>query len=330
MRIVFMGTPQFSVPALERLIESEHQVVAVYTQPDRVAGRRRVPAPSLVKRTALEHSLEVLQPVKLRDPAEVERLAALKPDIIVAAAFGQLLPQSVLDIPNFGCLNIHPSLLPRYRGASPIAAAILAGDEKTGVSIMLMDAGLDTGPILSQSLVTIELQDTTGSLTINLAQAGARLLAETLPLWFDHLLTPQPQDERSASYTTLISKDEGEIDWHLAAIEIWRRVRAFNPWPGCYTWWQGKLLKILEAIPFSPFPRQERTEPGKVVSIGDEAKASARLGGSEEVKIGVETGDGVLGLLQVQLEGKRALPAAEFLRGQKGFVGGLLGSKTLS
>jgi methionyl-tRNA formyltransferase len=317
MRVVFMGTPEFSVPALEQLVQSEYEVVAVYTQPDKLGGRGRVPAPSPVKRAALEHGLEVLQPATLRDPAEVEGLAALKPDVIVVAAFGQILPQSVLDIPGFGCLNIHPSLLPTYRGASPIPAAILAGDKDTGVTIMLMDAGMDTGPILSQIVVGIEAEDTTASLTIKLARAGAGLLVETLPLWFDRYLTPQPQDEGRASYTTPITKEDGAIDWRLSANEIWRRVRAFYPWPGCYTRWQGKLLRIHEAVPLH---KKGITVPGRVIALASRQPAV----------VGVETGDGILGLLSVQLEGKRALPAVEFLRGQRGFVGDILGSETES
>ena len=313
MRIVFMGTPEFSVPALEMLVKSEHILVAVYTQPDKSKGRGRIPITSPVKRVALEHGLEVLQPVSLRDHTEIERLAALKPDVIIVAAFGQILPQSVLDVPGFGCLNIHPSLLPKYRGASPIPAAILAGDGETGVTIMLMDAGMDTGPILAQSTVEIEPYDTTASLTPKLAEAGARLLAETLPLWLDRLLTPQPQEESGASYTYPITKNEGAIDWQLSADEIWRRVRAFDPWPGCYTRWQGRSIKILEAVPLH---KKGDVVPGRVVAL-ESGQAAA---------VGVETSDGVLGLLSIQLEGKRAIPVTDFLRGQRGFVGDMLGS----
>ncbi len=316
MRIVFMGTPEFSVPALEQLLQSDHQVVAVYTQPDKLVGRGRVAAPPPVKRVALEHGLEVLQPVRLREPAEVERLSAIKPDAIIVAAFGQILPQSLLDIPEYGCINIHPSLLPRYRGATPIPSAILAGDEETGATIMLMDAGMDTGPILSQIVVDIETQDTTESLGIRLARAGAKLLMETLPLWLDRLLTPQPQDESVATYTAAISKDDGVIDWRSGSSEIWRQVRAFYPWPGSHTRWQGKLLKIVGAVPLQ---REGSLEPGRVIALAPGQPAVA----------GVETGEGVLGLLTVQLEGKRAMTAAEFLRGQSGFVGDILGGETL-
>jgi methionyl-tRNA formyltransferase len=315
MRIVFMGTPTFSVPALEYLVKSEYQVVGVYTQPDRPTGRGRTLEQSPVKKLALEHSLEVFQPVGLRNAEEVLRLAALNPDLILVAAFGRILPQGVLDIPPFGCLNIHPSLLPKYRGATPIPSAILGGDKETGVTIMLMDAGMDTGPIVSQIIVGVEPEDTTESLSSRLAQAGMRLLAETLPPWFDRSLKTQPQDGSKATYTTPITKEDGIISWQMSAEEISRRVRAFCPWPGCYTRWQGKLLKILEAVALH---KEQNLSPGKVVAL-----APGQL-----AVVGVETGDGVLGLLRVQLEGKRALTAAEFLSGQRTFVGSMLGSKS--
>ncbi len=311
MRIVFMGTPEFGVPALEQLTKSEHRVVAVYTQPDRPVGRGRISTPSAVKRTALAHGLPVFQPPSLKATAEVERLAELKPDVIVVAAFGQLLSQQVLDIPPFGCLNVHPSLLPRHRGASPIPAAILGGDEQTGVTIMLMDVGLDTGPILAQKAIPIEPEDTTQSLGAKLAQLGAELLGQTLPRWLDRCLTPQPQDEENATYSRPIAKGEGEIDWHLSAIELWRRVRAFYPWPGCYTRWRGKQLKLLHTIPLSG---GQGLEPGRVISLLPEQGAV----------FGVATGSGILGLRRVQLEGRRAMTAEEFLRGQRGFIGELL------
>ncbi len=315
MRIVFMGTPGFSVPALEYLVKSEYRVAGVYTQPDRPTGRGRTLEQSPVKKIALEYGLEVFQPVKLRNSEEVQRLAALKPDLILVAAFGQILPQSVLDIPPFGCLNIHPSLLPRYRGATPIPSALLDGDKETGVTIMLMDAGTDTGSIVSQIIVGIEPQDTTESLSNRLAQAGVRLLAETLTLWFDRSLKPQPQDGSKATYTTPITKEDGVINWQMSAEEISRRVRAFYPWPGCYTWWQGKLLKILEAVALH---KDRDLSPGKVIALAPGQPAA----------VGVETGEGVLGLIRIQLEGKRALTAAEFLLGQRTFVGSTLGSKS--
>lgn len=310
MQVVFMGTPEFAVPTLDALFHSEHQIVAVYTQPDKPAGRGREPVPTPAKRAALGYGLPVWQPPSLRQPEEVERLTKLRPEVIVVSAFGQLLPQNILDIPPFGCLNIHPSLLPRYRGSSPIAAAILAGDEITGVSIMLMDKGMDTGPLLAQQQISISSQDTTGSITTKLSQLGAQLLIQTLPLWLGGRLTPQPQDNEKATYSKLISKKDGEIDWQLPAIELWRMARAFQPWPSCYTTWRGKQLKIIQALPLS----RENGEPGRVIG----------LKGVPDTPVGVQSGKGVLGLLQVQLEGKRAMRAEEFLQGQRGFIGALL------
>jgi len=309
MRIVFMGVPEFAVPALERLILGEHQVVAVYTQPDKPAGRGRVPTFPPVKRAALEHGLEVRQVESFAEAGAIASLAQLSPDVIVVVAFGQILPPQVLTIPPFGCINLHPSLLPRHRGPTPIPAAILAGDDWTGASIMLLDEGIDSGPILAQRRVAIAPQDTTDSLTRKLAQIAAQLLEETLPRWLSHLLTPQPQRKEEATYTKLLSKEEGEIDWQIPAPQIWRRVRAFYPWPGCYTTWQGKMLKIVEAVPL----RGERGEPGRVVSL-------------DRGEVGVQSGAGILRLLRVQLEGRREMSAEEFLRGHRAFIGALLTS----
>jgi len=306
-----MGSPEFAVPPLEHLLASQYQVVAVYTQPDKPAGRGRTLVSPLVKRTALAWQLPVVQPVSLKEARVVEQLAGFAPDVIVVSAFGQILPEEVLALPRFGCLNIHPSLLPRFRGASPVASAILAGDEFTGVSIMVMDEGLDTGPILTRAQIPILAPDTTGSLTTKLSWLGSRLLLEVLSHWFRSELAPQPQDEAEATYCTEITKKEGEIDWHQPAIALWRRVRAFNPWPGCYTMWRGRRLKIIEAVPLL----QERTlKVGQVVVLPEGSK----------VGFGVGTGEGVLGVLRVQLEGKQALYAAEFLRGQREFLEAVL------
>jgi len=305
-----MGTPEFSVPPLEHLIVNHYQVVAVYTQPDKPSGRGRSLVPSPVKRAAVNLNLPVMQPANLKQAAVVAQLRSFAPDVIVVAAFGQILPQSVLDIPTYGCINIHPSLLPKYRGASPVVAAILAGDEFTGVSIMLMDKGLDSGPILARAQIPISARDTTGSLITKLSLLAAQLLLEVLVYWLRDELTPQPQNEAEATYCSLITKEEGEIDWHLPAIDIWRRVRAFQPWPGSYTRWLGKRLEIIEAVPLA---QEVALEVGQVV-------APERLGAA----FGVQTGDGILGVLKVQLEGKRATSAAEFLRGQRQFIGAVL------
>jgi methionyl-tRNA formyltransferase len=311
MRIIFMGTPEFAVPALERLIGSGYQVAAVYTQPDKAAGRGRVVEEPPVKKAALQHNLTVLQPDNFKSAETKLRLFELKPDAIVVAAFGQILPRSVLEIPAFGCINIHPSLLPKYRGVAPVPAAILNGDEFTGVSIMLMDKGIDTGPVLTAVHVPVLPQDTTETLMQKLANTSAQLLLDTLPGWFRKEITPQPQNNAEASYTKMLTKEAGEIDWKLPAAQIWRQVRAYQPWPGSFTRWQGKQLKILEAVSLSG---EGASEPGTVVPVKTEGAA-----------FGVITGDGILGLKRVQMEGKKAVAADEFLRGQRQFIGAKLG-----
>lgn len=312
MRVVFMGTPEFAVTPLERLVLDDYQVAAVYTQPDSAAGRGRHLAASPVKRVALELSLPVVQPERLKDASVLERLTSFHPDVIVVAAFGQILPAPVLALPPKGCVNIHPSLLPKFRGASPVSAAILAGDDFAGVSIMLMDAGLDTGPVLAQAQIAISRQDTTGSLTAKLSLVSAQMLLEVLPRWVNGELTPRPQEEGEATYTEMLSREDSEIDWRLPATAIWRQVRAFQPWPGCYTLWRGKQLKIIEAV---PLPTERNAQEGQVVAV--------KNGG-----FGVATGEGMLGILKVQLEGKRAMSAAEFLRGQPQLIGAVLPSRT--
>lgn len=311
MRVVFMGSPQFAVPPLEYLVLGEYEVAAVYTQPDRTGGRGRALVASPAKQAALALGLSVVQPASLKEAAAVEQLAGFKPDLIVVAAFGQILPKPVLELPRLGCLNVHPSLLPRFRGASPVAAAILAGDEFSGVSIMLLDEGMDSGPVLARAKIPVSAQDTTASLTDKLSLLGARLLGEVLVGWTRGELSPQPQDEAKVSYCGPITKEEGEIDWHLSALEIWRRVRAFYPWPGCYTRWRGKQLKIIEAV---PLPQAKTAKVGEVVALTSGAG------------FGIGTGDGTLSVLKVQLEGKQVLSAAEFLRGQRDFVGAVLPS----
>lgn len=307
-----MGTPEFAVPPLEHLILNRHQVMAVYTQPDRPAGRSRRLVSSPVKEAARLWNLPVVQPVSLKRAEVVAQLAEFAPDVIVVAAFGQILPPSVLDLPRYGCINIHPSLLPRFRGASPVAAAILAGDEFTGVSIMLMERGLDTGPVLSRAQIAILAEDTTGSVSDKLSRIAARLLQEVLVRWVQGAITPQPQNEAEATYCGVITRDEGEIDWHLPAIDIWRRVRAFQPWPGCYTKWRGKQLKIIDAVPLS--------EEGAVGRVAALSPAVGRPG----AVFGIGSGEGILGVCRVQLEGKRVMPAAEFIRGQRQFIGATL------
>jgi len=312
VRAIFMGTPEFAIPCLEHLMLGRYEGIAVYTQPDKLGGRGRSPISSPVKKAAETLKLPVVQPVSLKSADVVKQLAGFHPDVIVVAAFGQILPQSVLDIPRYGCINVHFSLLPRFRGASPVASSILAGDAFTGVSIMLMDRGLDTGPVLVRAAIPISAWDTTGSLTSKLSQVAARLLQELLARWLRGEITPQAQNEAEATLSNTISKEEGEIDWQLPAVDLWRRVRAFHPWPGCYTRWQGKQLKIIGAV---PRPDTGTLEVGQVVALEKDGAA-----------FGVCTGDGTLGVSKVQLEGKRAMSADDFLRGQRQFIGVILPS----
>jgi len=310
VRTIFMGTPQFAVTILESLLSSPYRVLAVYTQPDKPVGRGRQVAFPPVKRLALEHGIPVIQAQTLKSSEVLEKLASFQPELIIVAAFGYILPPEVLSLPRFACLNVHPSLLPRHRGPSPVANTILCGDELTGVTIMLMDSGMDTGPILAQEKVGISFMDTTGSLSSRLADVGAKLLLETLPNWLGGQLEPQAQEESQATYSKLTTSEDAAIDWHLSAVELWRRIRAYNPWPGCYTWCQGKRLKIHEA---TPVEGMAEGEIGAVIAL------------EEPPRVGVITGRGILGLGQVQLEGKRKMSIEDFVRGKRDFIGSILG-----
>ena len=307
-RLVFVGTPRFGEVVLGALI-GRYEIAAVVTQPDRKAGRGRRVAVSPVKALALAQGIPVLQPESLRRAEALEQVRQLAPLAIVVAAFGQLLPPAVLAMPPRGCVNVHASLLPRFRGAAPIPAAILSGDKETGVTIMLMDEGLDTGPILSQAAVPIEADDTTGSLTEKLATLGGQLLVETLAPWLRGDIQPRRQDESQATYAGSLRRQDGRIDWHEPAALIARRCRAFSPWPGAFTYWEGRELKVLRARAWEG--EAAMAAPGHVVQ-------------EDEAGIAVATGNGLLVLRELQLAGRRPLPASDFARGQRGFVGSLL------
>ena len=313
MSIVFIGTPEFAVPSLRRLAAAGHTISAVVTQPDRPAGRGRRLTPPPVKLAAEQLGLPVLQPPTLRDAAVLEQLRALNPETMVAVAYGQILRQELLDIPPRGVLNVHPSLLPRHRGASPIAGAILAGDNETGVTIMLMDAGMDSGPILTQRGVPLSPDETTGTLTASLAELGADLLAETLPRWLAGDIKPQPQDASKATVTRLIKKEDGATDWSLPAIEISRRVRAYNPWPGATTTLNGEQLHIWRA---SPQDGSSGEPPGTIVVPPAELIDPALI---------VQTGEGLLTIHELQRAGRKPLSAGDFLRGTRKIIGQRLG-----
>jgi len=296
LRIVFAGTPDFSVPPLRALIAAGHQLVGVYTQPDRPAGRGRKLTPSPVKAEALSAGIPVYQPASLKDADAQRELAALRPDLMVVVAYGLLLPQSVLDIPRLGCINIHASLLPRWRGAAPIQRAILAGDSETGVGIMRMEAGLDTGPVYLEKRIPIEPGDTGGSLHDKLAKLGAETLMAALPGIADGSLQPLPQDDARTCYARKLDKAEAEIDWTRPAAEIARQVHAFNPWPVAQTRFEDAILRIWNASP----AKGEAGSPGMVMS-------AARHG------IDVATGDGLLRITRLQMPGKKPLSAADFI-----------------
>ncbi len=302
-----MGSPEFAVPSLEALVGAQ-QVVGVVTQPDRPAGRGARLTPPAVKVAALALGLPVLQPERVGAPEALAQLTAWAPEVIVVAAFGQLLPPALLVLPACGCVNVHASLLPRWRGAAPIAAAILAGDTLTGVSLMRMDEGLDTGPLIAQCEEPIRPDDTTGSLTARLARLGADLLLETLPGYLGGERIPRPQPEAGVTFCRPLRKADGRLDWSRSAVELERRVRAMNPWPGAFTIWAGQPLKVLRAAPL--LEGDESGPVGRVVPL---------QGGAAVV-----TGGGLLQLLEVQRAGKSALPIEAFLRGQPQFVGAIL------
>lgn len=303
-KIVFMGTPDFAVPTVKALIK-HHELIGIVTQPDRPAGRGAKVRMSPVKELALKHNIPVFQPEKIRKADAIEELMQWTPDVYVVAAFGQILPQKVLDIPPYGSINIHASLLPRWRGAAPIHAAIRAGDNETGVTIMVMDAGLDTGPMLKKRAISIASDETGQSLHDKLAELGAELLLETLPDYISGDLKPQAQPEEGITYAPQIKKEEGQIDWSQDAVSIERLVRAFTPWPGTFTFWNGKQLKI------------HRGENGK----GNlEAGKVAEIDGH----VAIGTGKGVYYPLELQLEGKKRVDIESFINGYSEFVGSKL------
>ncbi|MBM4404681.1 MAG: methionyl-tRNA formyltransferase [Chloroflexi bacterium] len=310
-RVIFMGTPDFAVPALEQLVRGGSEVVAVYAQPDRPSGRGRQIEETPVKRRALQLGLRVCTPKTLRAPEAIDELRSFSPEVLVVAAYGKILPQAVLDAAPKGALNIHPSLLPKYRGPSPLAAAILAGDRETGVTIMLLDAGMDTGPVLAQRRTPIHDDDTTGSLGERLAREGAELLTETLSLWLAGSISPRAQDEREATVTKLVEKEDGRIEWSRLARELWLQTRAYSPWPGSFTTWRGANVKILQARPLDGV----YGAPGAIVLL------NATGDGERGRQLAICAGSGALVVERLQLEGKRAMTAQEFLAGRPDFPG---------
>lgn len=299
VRTIFMGSPEFAIPTLQALATTT-QVIGVITQPDKPAGRGRVLTPPPIKNLALSLGIPIIQPARLRDPEAMAQLQAWAPELIVVAAFGQILRPEVLNLPRFGCLNVHASLLPRWRGAAPIQAAILAGDELTGVTIMRMDPGIDTGPMLVQRALAILPEDTSASLSARLAELGAQTLIEILPDYMRGALNPQSQPEIGATYAPMLNKEAGKLDFDQSAVKLARLVRAFYPWPGAFTLWKDQALKIQRAhadlSPHSHLPGQYLVHQ-QMPAIG--------------------TADGLLILDEVQPAGKKPMPGGIFLQGAR-------------
>jgi methionyl-tRNA formyltransferase len=304
MKIVYMGTPDFAVNPLHALAEAGYEVAGVITQPDKPKGRGKTMLPTPVKEEAMKHGFPVYQPVKVRDPEFLQVLEKLDPDIIVVAAFGQIIPKSILELPKYGCINIHASLLPKYRGAAPIQQAVIDGEKESGVTIMRMGTGLDTGDMISRIVVPIAKDETGGTLFDKLAEAGAKLLVETLPHIFDGTAVYEKQPEESPTpYAGMITKQMGLINFGKSAAELERLVRGLNPWPSAFTFWNGKTLKVWESfVVKSEETGAEKSEPGTVVK-------------TDKKGIYVACGEDVLVLSQVQLEGKKRMDADAFLRG---------------
>ncbi|WP_166238110.1 methionyl-tRNA formyltransferase [Paenibacillus turpanensis] len=311
-RIVFMGTPDFAVPSLRLLLEEGYHVVGVVTQPDRPKGRKKVLTPTPVKEEALKHGLPVYQPLKLRAPEAVEEVRALQPDLIITAAYGQILPKSVLDLPKHGCINVHGSLLPKYRGGAPIQRAIMNGESATGVTIMYMAEGLDTGDMLTRVEVPITDEDDSGTIFTKLSEAGAELLRDTLPDLLEGKLQAVPQNEAEASYARNLSRDDERIDWQRDARSLFNQVRGLRPFSGGFTLWNGDVLKIWRCQPAAS-KAASGAKPGTVLDTSGEC-------------IVVAAGEGsALLITELQPAGKKAMSAADFVRGgqiQKGTVFG--------
>ncbi|CAM4297203.1 methionyl-tRNA formyltransferase [Saccharibacillus endophyticus] len=311
-RIVFMGTPQFAVSCLEALLESECNIVAVVTQPDRPQGRKKVLTPSPVKEAALKHHLPVLQPERMRNKEAVEELASFHPDLIVTAAYGQILPKSLLEVPELGCVNVHGSLLPAYRGGAPIQRSIINGETKTGITLMYMAEGLDTGDMIAVEEVEITDEDTSGTLFEKMGAAGAALLKRELPRLLEGRVDAQPQDESLATYAPNLTRQDEMIDWTRSSREIFNQVRGLSPFSGGYTLWTDEVFKIWEVERPEENGPEAGAAPGTVLDVNNKA-------------IVVACGDGAVRLTKVQPAGKKAMPVSEFARGTAMQAGTVLG-----
>ena len=301
MRIVFMGTPDFAVPSLEALLKSEHQVVGVVTQPDRPKGRGQEVVFSPVKVVCQRKGIPVLQPLKMKDPAFLDALRRWTPDVIAVTAYGRILPPAILALPPRGCINVHGSLLPKYRGAGPIQWAVIRGEQQTGITTMFMAEGMDTGDMLLQETVEIRADDTAGTLAPRLAEVGGRLLVETLRRLEAGTLTPQPQDDAQATMAPLLKKEDGVVDWTLSAMEIANRVRGLSPWPGAYTYVNGERWVLWR------------------VAVGEEGSGAApgTVTKVSKDRVEVATGEGTIQLIDIQPSNSRRMTMAQYLAGHR-------------
>lgn len=321
MRIVFMGTPDFSVPALKALVEAGHEVAAVVTQPDKPRGRGKEMQMTPVKLQAMEYHIPVYQPVKVRDESFVQVLRELEADVFVVIAFGQLLPKAVLDLPRLGCVNIHASLLPRYRGAAPIQWCVINGEKETGVTTMMMDVGLDTGDMLEKTVIPLEVKETGGSLHHKLSMAGGDLILSTLKKLEEGAIKGIPQSEEGTCYAKMLTKSLGDIDWEKDALSIERLIRGLNPWPSAYTAWNGKTIKLWDADVLG----EEEAE-----AMADSLPCKAPCGTvvhSDRRSMVVKTGRGCLSVRELQMEGKKRMDIESFLRGYPVAEGDILKMK---
>ncbi|NTW13753.1 MAG: methionyl-tRNA formyltransferase [Candidatus Moranbacteria bacterium] len=309
-----MGTPDFSGKIFSSLLDAGYHIVAAYTKPDRESGRDRKIVPSPVKQIALTRGIPVEQPSRF-DTDVIATLRGYKPDLIIVAAYGKILPKAVLDLPGFGCVNVHASLLPRWRGASPIQNALLAGDTETGVTIMLMDEGIDTGDILSAKKTAISFDDTNRTLLEKLAGVGTEILSETLPGWVERYIEPKAQDGSQATVCQLIEREDGRIFWNSTALEIWNRYRGLTPWPGIFSFWkqkdEGFIRLKLTRISIQRTDPAVRREFGEVFESGE--------------KIAIQTGEGLIFVEEIQAEGKSPMPIRDFLNGRPDLIGSVLG-----
>ena len=313
MRIVFMGTPDFSVPALKALVEVGHQVIAVVTQPDKPKGRGKEVQMTPVKIQAMEYGIPVYQPAKVREASFVEVLKGLEADVYVVIAFGQILPKAVLELPKYGCINIHASLLPKYRGAAPIQWCVIDGERETGITTMMMDVGLDTGDMLEKAVIPIEEKETGGSLHDKLSMAGGDLILSTLKKLEEGTLVRTPQTDEGTCYAKMLTKSLGDIDWNQGAVSIERLIRGLNPWPSAYTMWNGKTIKIWAADVIAGREAADfLSEPGVPAETGT---APGTVVCSDKRGLVVCTGGGLLSIRELQMEGKKRMDTPAFLRG---------------